>query len=41
MPEFQGILDLYMEPFSSVSIRVLKNLFDKLVIATCNLVMDD
>ena len=41
MSEFQGIMELFMEPFSLVSITVLMNLFDRLVIITCNLVTDN
>ena len=41
MFEFQVILDLFMEPFSSVSITVSMNLFDQRVIATYNSVMDN
>ena len=41
MSEFQGIMDLFLEPFSSVSIIVSMNFFDQLVIATFNLVLDD
>ena len=41
MFEFQGILDLFLEPFSSISIMVTMNLFDQLVNATCNSVVDD
>ena len=41
MSKVQGTLDLFMEPFSLVSIIGSMNLFNQLVIATCNSVIDD